>query len=769
MSRYRNLAICAALALAVLAGYWQVLGFGFVAFDDPGYVFSNDQVRRGLSFAGVRWAFTTTYEANWHPVTWLSHMLDCQLFGMAAGWHHATNLLLHIANTVVLFLVLVRMTGAAWRSAVVAALFAVHPLHVESVAWVAERKDVLSTLFGFLTILAYLSFVARPSVLRYLVVVALYVLGLLTKPMLVTLPCVLLLLDWWPLGRLKGGWSRRSLPPRAGPLREAGVAPGGRAAIGEAPGGLRATGDAGDLRQAERADPPPGFAPAERGYAQATPGVGRVLLEKVPLLVLAAASCTVTYLVQKAFGAMVFTDRLQPPLRVANALASYVWYMVKTVAPADLAVYYPYDARLPAWEVSGAAVLVVGATLAAVLAARRRPYVAVGWFWYLGTLVPVIGLVQVGGQAVADRYSYVPLVGVFIAIVWCAADLTAGWRLRGAVLGVAAGAAVLACIAITNHQVAYWSDGVKLFQHAIDVTGRNEVAQTNLAAELASRKQYGATIEHCREALRQYPDMGDVHNVLAVALDAIGQPGEAEKEFREAMRLHPAAAGYHINMGMFLAKQGRFSEARGHIEDGIRLKPDDLNAHIFLGEILNSLERPQAAAREFQAALGLSPLSARARGGLGVALQGQGRIEEAVAEFREAVRVDPREFKTLNNLAWILATSPEPKLRNAAESVELAERAARAMERKDPSRLDTLAAAYAEAGRFDDAVRTAEEALGLTAGGKQDDLAAALRARLDLYRAGKPHREERAAPASGAGPRPGAAGPRAGEPGEGRP
>jgi hypothetical protein len=375
----QDIVICMALAAAVAAAYAPLWDAGFAGLDDHLYVSGNPHVQQGLTREGVAWALGSTKASNWHPLTWLSLMLDCQLFGAGAGSHHLVNVGFHVANSVLLFLVLRRMTGRRWPSALVVALFALHPLHVESVAWVAERKDVLSTLFWILTMGAYVRYARRPGVLRYLPVFAFLLLGLMAKPMLVTLPFVLLLLDYWPLGRLA----------RA----EAGAT--GLAPSGEVAGGRRAK-------------------------------VWRLVLEKVPLLVLAAASCVVTFAVQRHGEAVMPLERLALPARMANAAVSCVAYLGKMVWPQGLTVLYPYPADRPAWEVAAAAAFLLAVTAAAAALVRRRPYLAVGWFWYLGTLVPVIGLVQVGEQPMADRYTYVPLIGTFIMVAWAAGDLAGG-------------------------------------------------------------------------------------------------------------------------------------------------------------------------------------------------------------------------------------------------------------------------------------------------------------------------------------------------------
>ena len=607
----RNIGIGIFLVAAIAAVYWPVSRAEFVNLDDDKYVSENPHVQRGLTWDGLVWALGDRPNSHplFCPLTDVSHMLDCQVFGWrgevwglpASGWHHLTNVALHSANTLLLFAVLVWMTRSPWRSAFVAALFALHPLHVESVAWVTERKDVLSTCFGMLALLAYVWYARRPSVRRYAAVFVLLALGLLAKPMLVTLPFVLLLLDFWPLGRL---------------------------------GGL-----AGAVGQASAAD----FWPRPFPWRRA----GRLVLEKVPLLALVAAASVVTYVAQERGGAVVPSEALPWPVRQANALVSYVGYLGMMVWPRGLAVLYPYVFPIPTWQVECAAAALVIVTALVLWQRRRRPYLAVGWFWYVGTLVPVIGLEQQGNQAMADRYTYIPLVGIFVAITWLAADGLAKWgrrakRLTAAVAGVVV---LAACAAVSADQVRYWSDNITLFRHTLAVTANNAVAHNNLGAALVERGQADEAIRHFQEALRLWPDYVKAINNLGVALAARGQ-----------------------------------------------------------------------------------------------------EVEEAIRKGREVLRLRPDNVAALNNLAWYLATCPDPKVRDGAEAVRLAERACELTGRENPTQLDTLAAAYAEAGRFDEAARTAEEARSLALATGAKPLADAIGARLELYLSGRPWHEGRPGP-----------------------
>ncbi|MCY2989851.1 MAG: hypothetical protein NTY19_18560, partial [Planctomycetota bacterium] len=431
---------CALLVVTVLCAYWPVGRHEFVNFDDPQYLVDNPQVRQGLTWGGIRWAFTTGHAANWHPVTWLSHMIDCQLVGLQAGWHHVIGMLFHIANSVLLYLVFQRMTGAIWRSFMVAALFALHPLHVESVAWAAERKDVLSALFWILSLAAYVRYTAAPSWRSYGVVMVCFALGLMAKPMLVTLPCVLLLLDYWPLGRWSFEANRR----------------------------VR-------LRL--------------------------LIVEKLPLLALSAASCLVTMIVQSRGGAVGSVTAFPVTVRLANAVVAYVAYLGKLIWPTRLAVFYPYHA-IATWQWMSAAAVLAGITAVAIITRRRWPYLLVGWLWYLGTLVPVIGVIQVGRQSMADRYTYLPLVGVFVMLVWWITELSARSRWSQSLLRVAAGTAIIVCLALSFLQVVRWRNSVTLFEHCLRVTGNNALAHTSLGADLRRRGWLDEAMTHYREALR---------------------------------------------------------------------------------------------------------------------------------------------------------------------------------------------------------------------------------------------------------------------------
>lgn len=627
-----------ALLAAVAGVYGRTTHYGLVFYDDDLYGPLNPEVRQGLTPPALTWAWTARV-GFWHPLTWMSLQLDAVLAGDDAGGFHRTNLLLHAANVLGLFLVLRRMTGAVGRSAVVAGLFALHPLNVESVAWVAERKGLLSTFFWILAMGAYAGYAARPGVGRYLLVVLAMVLGLLAKPMLVTLPCVLLLLDYWPLGRLRWNCS---------------------------PNGARA---------------PPVFAPAS---------ATRLILEKLPLLAVAAAFSVVAVSAEQNVGALGWLH-VPLPMRLANAGASYLTYLRKTIWPVDLAPFYPYPVGFPLVTVAGA-VLLLALISGAALWQWRRPYLLVGWLWYVGTLVPVIGLVPVGQHSMADRYAYVPLIGIFIMLVWSGADLLrrfgAGW-LAAPVTGLALGG----CAAMSWFQVGSWHDPVALWTHTLAVTGDNAVA----------------------------------HNSLGVSLSA-ARPEAALGHFREAIRIDPGNVKAYLNLGMLLGKQRRYAPAADAFAAVVRLEPDNLGARVHLAQLLLHLGKVAEAGREFEEILRRDPDNADAHLPLGLLRSAEGKSAEAARHFRAADRV-----------AWNLATDPDPARRDGAHALVLAQQLCQATNNREARYLDTLAAAYAEVGQFSAAVAAAQRAMSSAA----PPLARAIQERLYVYEQGSAFRGAR--------------------------
>jgi protein O-mannosyl-transferase len=716
-ARWQSVAVCVALVAAVWAVFGQTRGFEFINFDDNEYVYDNPPVKAGLTGRGVVWAFTHSHSANWHPLTWISHMLDCQLYGLNAGGHHLTNVALHAATAVLLFLVLRAMTGALWRSAFVATVFAIHPLRVESVAWIAERKDVLSGLFFMLTLWAYMRYAHGPSLRRYLPVALLFALGLMAKPSLVTLPCVLLLLDYWPLGRFQ-------------------------------PGVTGAT----TLR--------------------------RLFLEKIPLLALSAASGVVTTLVQgQAIGRF---EVLPMGLRLENAVVSYAVYIVQVTCPARLAVAYPYPLfGLPLWEVSAAAAL-LAAVSAAVWKLRAHRWLPVGWLWYLGTLVPMIGLVQVGYQAHADRYTYLSQIGLYIMVAWGAAELAARWRGRWVrpALGVG-GAAILAALMVAAHsQAKFWQESERLWTHTLAVTPPRGRAENSLAMAILQKGRVDEALARFRSITQRFPAYTEGYFNLAFVLMQQGQREEAIGCYRKVLELHPQMAEAHNNLGLALAQKGEWPEALAHFLKALEIEPDLVNAHNNLGLALSQQGKTDGAMAEWQKALELDPSYVKARLNLASALMDKGRIDEAIEHYRKVIESTPNDARVhfqlgqglarkgqareavgqfekalvlqpandvvLNELAWTLATCPDAAVRNGPKALELAQKAAELSGGKDAPTLDTLAAAQAECGNFDAAVESAQRALAM-AGKKGADagLARGIRERLELYRKATPYRVPR--------------------------
>jgi tetratricopeptide (TPR) repeat protein len=802
----RTVFVCALLAILTLAAFWPVLQNGFVNYDDPEYVTENPHVQTGLTAANVRWALTSQHGGNWHPLTSLSHMLDVQLFGLKAGWHHAINLLFHTANAVLLYLLLQRLTGRPWRSAFVAALFAVHPLHVESVAWVAERKDVLSGFFGLLTLMAYAKYASgveqsgkvksenrtpkletnskgkvRKRVIFYALTLLFFALGLLSKPMLVTLPFVLLLLDYWPLGRIE--WR----------------------GDGKNQGALW----------------------------------GKLLLEKIPFFVLSVGSSVMTLWAQKGTGALSSLEALPLEFRISNALVSYLRYLTKAIWPTNLAVFYPPPDAWPIGVVAGAALILITITGLALWFAKKFPELPVGWFWFLGTLVPVIGLVQVGRQAMADRYSYVPLIGIFVAVVWLVSDWAGRLAAPKKWMPGLAVAAVGICAALTWMQAAYWRDTKSLFEHAIAATGENAVAENNLGVFLLkandlekaephfeqavrikknypealmnvglcrersgltneaigyyeraiqiqpsalayynlanmlskqgelekAQKNYRSALElkaefpealynygallaregrvdeaakNYAEALKLRPDFVEVHLSYGALFAAQQKWNEAIAEFNAALRNDPSNANIHYNLGAAYRAKGELDEATKHYAEACRLRPDDAEARENLGLLLLTQGKPNEAVACLQEGVRLHP-DARTHYELALALDASGQGEKAIAEYREAVRLSPTSALFLNDLAWALATNPDEKVRDNKEAVRLAEDACRLSGGREPRFFGTLDTAYAGAGRFEEAITTANKTRELALAAGQQQIAQKAEERLALYRAGKPY------------------------------
>ncbi len=851
----RTTLVCVLLAVITLGVYWPVIFNAFTNYDDTYYVTENAHVQRGLSWGGLVWAFGSLHGEHtyWHPLTWVSHMVDCEVFGLKAWGHHLVNLLLHTLNTVLVFLVFRRMTGAFWRCAVLAGLFALHPLQVDTVAWVAERKNLLSALFWLLTMWAYVRYAEgrrkkeecrmqnvesvergreegegrkqkaegvgqraedsgewsvvsglwpplHPSAsFFYVLSLLLFALGLMCKPVLVTLPFVLLLLDYWPLGRN-----------------------------------------------------------AECGMRNAEPGAGgtvigrtlpwmKLVWEKLPFFMLAAVSSLITVMAHRGLGMLDAASGPSLGLRMENAVVSYVRYLGSLIWPSNLAVFYPLPLCWPTWKVVVSGVLLLGVSGLVIRTARKRPYLLVGWFWFFGVLVPFIGLVQAGAQAMADRFAYMPLLGCFLLLVWGAHEVASRWRHGPAALSAVAVAAAVLCTALTRRQIGYWKDDESLFRHALAVTENNPLAHLNLGAALNVKGRFDEAIGHFEEAIRlgpgtenahinlayalaqkhrlaeavqQYeaalrltPGDAAVHNDLGLTLARQGRAEEAITHYTEALRLKAGFAEAHYNLGLTLANQGRYAEAGAHFQEVIRLNPKQANARQKLAQALAAQEKLERATEPYREALRSNPGDARAHSNLGrvlleageleeatehcaeaarlepksaeaqyqlgaalarkgegekaahrfelaveldpnfaaghyalgIVCQQQGRMPEALKHWREAARLAPQWADPLNNLAWALATDPQSERRNGQEAVKLASRAVELAGTNHVGVLDTLAAAYAEAGRFAEAMATARQAEAAAVAQGQADLAEQIRQRLTLYGSRQPYRNDRVA------------------------
>jgi Tfp pilus assembly protein PilF len=598
--------------------FGQTLHHDFVNYDDQRYVYENPRITAGLSATTVVWAFTHVHSENWHPLTTISHMFDCQLYGLRPGAHHATNALLHATGTILLFLALLEISGALWRSAFVAAVFGVHPLHVESVAWIAERKDVLSGVFFMLTLLAYERYARAPSIGRYMAVALLFGCGLMSKPMLVTLPFVLLLLDYWPLNRI----ARPRLAGKNAPI------------------------------------------------ARST--IISLVLEKVPLIVLSLGSSVVTFLAQRP--AIGGTEELPISWRLGNALVSYVAYIWQMVWPVNLAVFYPHpENRLPVWQIVAAVIALIGVSAIAAVMRRRRRYVLVGWLWYLGMLLPVIGILQVGWQAHADRYTYLPQIGLSILITWSVADLTSRWRRQREVLVVSATAVIIALTWRAWLQTTYWGNSETLWAHALAVTHNNDVAENNLGIVLLQQ----------------------------------GRVDEAIPRFERAIQIRYQNAPAHDNLAKAFLRKGQLTDAIVESRKLLEIQPENLEVRNILGTVLIQ----------------------------------QGRIREAIEQWQETLRRDANNGNAKSNLAWVFATCPENSLRDGNRAVQLAEQALQLSGGQNALVLRTLAAAYAESGRFTDAGETARRGAELANQQGNSGLARELEASIALYESGRALRD----------------------------
>jgi tetratricopeptide (TPR) repeat protein len=671
-----------ALALLTLLAYAPVLQNGFVNYDDDLYVTANPRVQSGLTLDNLLWAFTTTdYFPSWNPLTWMSLQLDHQLHGLNPIGYHLTNVLLHLASTVVLFLTLSAMTNKLGLSAVVAAFFAIHPLNVEPVAWVSARKDVLSTLFWMLTLAAYWHYTRAPGLVRYLVALLLFALGLLAKPMLVTLPFVLLLLDWWPLGRA--------------------------VLIGPSPCAVT---------------------------------LPRLLAEKVPFLLLALVSCAMTLYAQR--GSLEPMHRLTLGTRAGVAVVSCVNYLTRFFYPQDLIAFYahPRDS-LPLGRILGSLLALAVLTLGLTLAGRKRPYLLVGWLWFLGTLVPVIGLLPVGWHATADRYTYVPMIGLAILLTWGGADLV---RARPALLlPVRLGVLALLgmALAVTWAQIGVWHDSLALWKNAARVAPDSEVVQVNLGVALAEKGQVKEALKHFSEALRYESESARAHQNMGQALMKLGRPREAIGHFTEALRIAPGSALTLNNLGRAWMVLGTHKEAEASFRAALAADPESASFHANLGAALMAQGKPREALLAYQAAVERKPGGASYHSSLGLALHDVGREEESRMQFQEADRLDPQWRQKYAKTAWLLATRRDPRQRDGPHALLLARQVCLGVRDPGPEDWEVLAAAYAEVGRFDEAVASQRKGLALLQASARSSRLGPMENRLQLYERRQPFRQ----------------------------
>lgn len=680
--KYYFLFISLLLVVLSLIAYEPVRRNDFVQYDDKDYIIDNYHVSEGISYESFIWAFASNHAANWHPLTWLSHMVDCELFGLNPFWHHLHNLLLHIATSLLLLWVLKRMTGAIWPSAFVAAVFALHPLHVESVAWAAERKDVLSGFFWMLTLAAYIRYVERRCLLRYLLVAVFLWLGLMAKSMLVTLPFVLLLLDYWPFERLRG-----------------------------------------------------------KGQKGAT--ALSLIVEKIPFFILVFISSLVTFFVQRGAGAVASIDKLPLNLRVSNAIVSYLSYVGKMFYPINLSIWYPHlEEGLSVWVVIVYFLILIGITLSVVYFLRRWRCLTVGWLWYVGTLVPVIGLVQVGKQAMADRYTYLPSIGIFIMVAWGAFDLTAKWRYRKILLGILSTVLLAILLVFTRMQSKYWQNSITLFEHADEINGNNEFINYNLGVAFLDQGDFEKAVEYSQKAVELAPGFTEAHKNLGLVFVKQGKYDKAVNCFNKAIESSPDDVKAYNNLGLVFFEQNKLDEAIKHFNKVLEISPGYAKAYNNLGLVFFKRGKYDEAIIHFNKAIENSPRLVEAYNGLGLVFIKQGKYERVVDCYKEAIRIGCNRAEMINDLAWLLATHWDVKVRDPKEAVRFAEKACELKEYKDPGMLDTLAAAYAANGQFLRAVEIAEKAFELSRLPGHKELRSQIQERLKLYRTGKSYIED---------------------------
>ncbi|UCF43904.1 MAG: tetratricopeptide repeat protein [Planctomycetota bacterium] len=672
------LLIYIALAAGTFAAFEPALHNDFVGYDDPYYVTDNPNVNVGLTRKSIAYALTAAHGAIWNPVTTLSHMLDCQLFGLNPFWHHLTSLLFHVASTLLLFGILKRMTGSLWPSAFVAAAFALHPLRLESVAWVSSRKDVLSVFFWMLTMWAYIRYTEHAGIRRYLLVFLFLWLGLLAKPMLLTLPFALLLLDYWPLRRFQPPIKKTTL---------------------------------------------------------------RLIAEKLPLFALVGVVGLIAYIVPQSQGALKLTQSLSLSTRFANALVGYIAYIGKIFYPADLVVLYPHPRdTLPAFQPIASLLLLALISAAVFYKTSNRRYLRMGWLWYLGTLLPVIGLVQLGHQAIADRYTYLPSIGIFIIVAWGAAELLTKSRLPKAVPAISAAAILIALSVSTRVQARYWQNSLTLYERAVTVTKNNHIMHYNYANALLRAGRFDDALTNFKQALKINPQYFDARNGIGRALLKQGKTDDAIAYFSEMLRLKPGYYKAHYNIALAMTEKGDYDNAIEHFHKALRVKPDWPDAYYNMGRAFYLQGDRDAAAKQFIRALRLKPDYLTARVKLAQTLTEMGETPYAVDHYRKALELRPNNIEILTGLAWLLAASEDTKVHAPPAAVKLAQKACELTNYEHIRALDTLAVAYAAAGKLPQAIETAKKALQLAITAGKKDLVREIDKRLRLYSDGQPCR-----------------------------
>jgi len=683
MKRLTSVAILLAVITWIL--YLPVKDCKFLLYDDEKYVTANQNVTSGLSLDNIEWAFTTGRAANYHPLTWISHQLDCQLFGLNPGPHHLVNVAIHCLNSVLLLLLLAKLTRRFWRSVIIAALFAWHPMHVESVAWVAERKDVLSTLFMILTILAYSSFVKNRTGPKYLLLLVLFALALLAKPMAVTLPFILLLLDFWPLERVRT---------------------------------LQSAGDGSDVRLPLQA----------------------LVMEKVPLLFLSFLDSIATFLAQQKGGTMS-PDTLSLAVRFQNAFMGYANYVIKLFWPLNLVVLYPLNFHPGIIRFAVSLVFILLLTALVLRSCKTNKAACVGWFWFLGSLVPVIGLVQVGAQGMADRYTYFPGMGLFVAVVWCIADLAEGSRVRQILCAMVALFALASCLVLTRNQIKYWRDDGELFKHQVQLVGPNTMGEFTLALFYERTGQYAEAIPHYAELVHLAPSPFVTYTKMGECLQKLGRHSEAITHFEKALSLQPNFPETQLGLAGSLEATGKMAEAETHFKEAVRLNPGDAMAHYKLGLHYQANGDFSSAKGELEEARRIAYLEPDIVFAIGRLYFQQGMKKEAAENYEACLKLNADNVVVLNDLAWIRAASADASLRNGEQAIRLARRACELTKNAQPYLLGTLANAYAESGRFNEAIATAREAISTATAEKLEAVAARNRELVEIYQSGRAFHE----------------------------